>query len=368
MKKSVLFVSYSMGIGGVEKALLGTIDKFVKDGWEVHLALIKTKGEFLNYLPKNVEVTEIQDFKAVKSLIHTPMRLTCIQLLKAGCPLLAARMAYYLLRYKIEKGAAALYQYAFSKIPPFSERIFDLAVAYAGPDAFIDSYVAHKVRAHEKWGWIHFDISQFGIDRSIIKKSYRQFSRINIVSREGKEKFDGAFPQFASKTVHTPNIIDRDLILQMAEEPVCLPHTAGKKIILTVGRISAEKGQYDAILAFESLIKKGIDNLEWWFVGNGSDYERCKQYVIDHDLSRYIRFLGATPNPYPYMRACNLYVQPSHHEGFCITLAEAKLFGMSIIATDFTGAREQLANYSSPSLIVHHDPSAIADAIAALSK
>ena len=368
MKKSVLFVSYSMGIGGVEKALLGTIDKFVKDGWEVHLALIKAKGEFLDYLPKNVAVTEIQGFKAVKPLIHTPMRSTCVQSLKAGCPLLAARMAYYLIRYKIDKGAAALYQYAFSKIPPFSERIFDLAVAYAGPDAFIDSYVAHKVRAHEKWGWIHFDISQFGIDRSITKSCYRHFSRINIVSSQGKEIFDREFPQFSSKTVHTPNIIDHELILRMAEKPADLPDTVGKKIILTVGRISAEKGQYDAILAFESLIKKGIDNLEWWFVGNGSDYERCRQYVIDHDLSRYIRFLGATPNPYPYLRACDLYVQPSHHEGFCITLAEAKLFGMPIIATDFTGAREQLADYSSPSLIVNHDPSAIAHAIAVLSK
>ena len=38
-------------------------------------------------------------------------------------------------------------------------------------------------------------------------------------------------------------------------------------------------------------------------------------------------------------------VQPSLHEGFCITLAEAKLFKMPIITTDFTGAKEQLTDY-----------------------
>ena len=44
------------------------------------------------------------------------------------------------------------------------------------------------------------------------------------------------------------------------------------------------------------------------------------------------------------MAQCDIYLQPSIHEGFCITLAEAKLFGMPILATDFTGAREQLTN------------------------
>jgi glycosyltransferase involved in cell wall biosynthesis len=42
------------------------------------------------------------------------------------------------------------------------------------------------------------------------------------------------------------------------------------------------------------------------------------------------------------MKDCDIYVQPSLHEGYCITLAEAKCFDNPIIATNFTGAREQL--------------------------
>ena len=43
------------------------------------------------------------------------------------------------------------------------------------------------------------------------------------------------------------------------------------------------------------------------------------------------------------MKDCDIYVQPSRHEGYCITLAEARVFGNPIVATDFVGAKEQLA-------------------------
>ena len=42
------------------------------------------------------------------------------------------------------------------------------------------------------------------------------------------------------------------------------------------------------------------------------------------------------------MKDCDLYVQPSRHEGFCISLAEALCFDVPIVATPFTGAKEQL--------------------------
>lgn len=45
------------------------------------------------------------------------------------------------------------------------------------------------------------------------------------------------------------------------------------------------------------------------------------------------------------MAECDLYVQSSRHEGFCITLGEAKIFDKPIISTNFTGATEQLFNY-----------------------
>ena len=361
--KTVLFVSYSMGIGGVEKALLGVAGKFVQDGWTVHIALIKPEGEFLAYLPNNVTVHKIDTFEKIRPLIHTPMKQTVVKSLKNLDIRRAVQVGVCLLDSKINGGARKLYDYAFKNLPLFSTQTYDLAVAFAGPDAFIDSYTNKCIKAREKWGWIHFDITKFGIDRSIIADVYQEYTRINIVSEQAKEIFDTTFPQFAHKTYVTPNIIDESLIKRMAEEEIQFPQADNKHVILTVGRISKEKGQFKAIQALEILVKQGFRDLQWWFVGAGTDMERCKAYVHNAGLDDYVIFVGPQVNPYPYMKHCDLYVQPSEHEGFCITLAEAKLFGMPIVATNFTGAKEQLESYSHPNMIIELSAANLAEAI-----
>lgn len=43
--------------------------------------------------------------------------------------------------------------------------------------------------------------------------------------------------------------------------------------------------------------------------------------------------LGKKDNPYPYMRACDLYVQPSRYEGKAVTVREAQLLGKPVVIT-----------------------------------
>lgn len=358
--KSVLFVSYSMGIGGVEKALLGVCNKFTKEGWDVHLALMRPEGEFLKYLPEGVSVRKVIGFEQIQPLIHTPMKETVLNDIRRRSIIRAFIIGVCLLCSKVHHGAKRLYDYAFKKVPAFSDEVFDLAVAFAGPDAFIDTYVDKRINAKEKWGWIHFDISKFGYDHSIIAKVYKKYSVINIVSEQAKSIFDRAFPQFIDKTHITPNIIDKELTIRLSYEKVEIPDSRNRIVILTVGRISSEKGQYKALQALKSIVDSGEKNIEWWFVGDGSDRLRCEEYVLNEGLSDFVWFAGAKANPYPYMKKCDIYVQPSEHEGFCITLAEAKLFGMPIIATDFTGAGEQLMSYPYMNAIVNNNSESIA--------
>lgn len=353
-----------MGIGGVEKALLGVVNKFVKEGWNVEVALVKKRGEFLNYLPQSVKVTEIAGFNEIKSIIHIPIRINLVKELKKINLAKAFKYSVCLIHSKLSGGSKLLYDNAFKQVPMLNNKTYDLAISFAGPDSFIDTYTDKRIRALEKWGWIHFDVTEFGNDSSIIRNVYQRFSIINIVSEDGKNKFDGKFPQFAHKTCITPNIIDKSSIIRMADENIDLPYERNNiNVILTVGRISREKGQYKALQALKILIDHGVSNICWWFVGTGNDLQRCQSYVIENDLTSYVRFLGATVNPYPYFQRAKIYVQPSEHEGFCITLAEAKLFEMPIIATNFTGAREQLKDYSPLHRVTEHSPSNIAIAI-----
>ena len=59
---------------------------------------------------------------------------------------------------------------------------------------------------------------------------------------------------------------------------------------------------------------------------------------------RIMWFLKALDRGDAGARAFDIYVQPSRTEGYCISLAEARMFYKPVVVTDFSGAREQLAD------------------------
>ena len=344
--KRIFFLLYSMGVGGVEKALLGLLSIIPLDKYEVHVGLINKEGGFLNLLPKEVKIHEINCYKKYWQLLNgTPLR-AIRELLKKRLFKDALEFPFlYLWLYILHKNAFnqyGLYKFLLKNEPTFP-CLFDLAVSFAGPSRMIDYYICEKVKATRKCSWIHFDVSKINIDKEMIIQLYKQFDRIFIVSETGKEIFDKAFPQFTDKTMLFHNVVLQEQILGMADNaPTFTDYFDGQRI-LTVGRLSEEKGQRVAIDALNILLNKG-HKVKWYFVGDGDDRDCCEQLAAEYGISDKVEFLGLQTNPYGYMRDCDVYVQPSRHEGFCITLAEALCFGNPIVATNFTGAPEQLRN------------------------
>ena len=70
-------------------------------------------------------------------------------------------------------------------------------------------------------------------------------------------------------------------------------------------------------------------------------------------------------NPYPYMRACDLFVQASRYEGKAVTVREAQMLAKPVLITDFPTARSQVRD-GLDAVIVPQDEQAIADAIESL--
>ena len=191
---------------------------------------------------------------------------------------------------------------------------------------------------------------------------YPFFDRVFIVSDKAKEVFDRRFPEFADKNEVLLNIIDRDENLRLAEEPSVFQPQAGALNIVTVGRICNQKAQDKAIAAAAILKEKGI-RFKWYFIGGGPEMDEFVKLAAQNGIAEDIVFAGALSNPYPYMKGCDVYVQPSRYEGFCIAIGEAKLFGVPIVATDFVGAHEQLDGVPNAQIIAEPDPKLIADAI-----
>lgn len=362
MKKKVLIYALKMTVGGVEKALLGQLTQFPSEEYDVTILLQHRVGGYLDFLPKNVTVVEHEEWRDVCNLIQRPLLVNVIENLKHVKVSLATRLLWLFLMTKIQKSYKPLHDYVQKQLSDYPGE-YDLAIDYAGPTSFTANFVAKHVKAKEKWTWIHFDIDRFVIDKRVMESVYSTYDKINIVSVEGKKHFDRQFPQFSPRTHVFYNIVDVASILAQADSlPNPYENINARTIICTVGRIAKEKGQLMTITTLKILIDSGYD-IHWCYIGDGADLKKCEDLVKEYDILDHVTFIGLQTNPYPWMKHCNIYVQPSVHEGFCITLAEAKLFKRPIVTTDFTGAVEQLANYAPKHKIVSYSAEAIAEAI-----
>lgn len=344
MKQSILFVAHTMNIGGVEKALLAELASYSPKEYDIHIALLEKKGDLLSKLPPHITLHEISFYKENKHIFNNPPLSNIKSYLQQKQILFALKLLYAYICYKLTRTQKVLFNLMFSNVEEFPIE-FDKVLAYAGPFPFIDYFVTKKVKAKEKQVWIHYDISKINPDNGIINKLYLYYDKINIVSNLGKEIFDKTFPQYTAKSRFYPNKINKKEILELADE-LENPFANYNGInIVTVGRVSKEKGQSMTLEVLKSLLESKY-NVFWHYIGDGNDLENCKKKSQELGVNNKTFFYGAIANPYPYMKHCDIYVQPSKHEGFCITLSEAKLFDIPIITTDFTGAKEQLGNYN----------------------
>lgn len=135
-------------------------------------------------------------------------------------------------------------------------------------------------------------------------------------------------------------IKDIEEIKRKSEQDEVIPFKDSFNIV-TVGRLTEQKG-YDIAIKAASILKKRKINFVWYAIGGGRDEEKLKKLVEKCCLENQFVFLGRKRNPYPYMKHCDLYVQPSRHEGYVITLVEARALCLPILSSDIPSAREQI--------------------------
>ena len=73
--------------------------------------------------------------------------------------------------------------------------------------------------------------------------------------------------------------------------------------------------------------------------------------------------LGAKSNPYPYIKNCDVYVQTSFSEAYCLTVAEARILCKPIITTDAPGLRDQIISGENGLIVDAMTPEALFDGI-----
>ena len=104
---------------------------------------------------------------------------------------------------------------------------------------------------------------------------------------------------------------------------------------------------------------------QWFIIGTGELREMLERQIAGAGVQEQVILLGARENPYPYIRGCDLLVQPSRYEGKSVVLDEAKILGKPVLAANYSTVRDQIQD-GREGLIVEMNPIAIADGIVQL--
>ena len=342
MKKTILFMVINMNVGGTEKALLNMLEQMSTDEYDITILMLEEYGGFLNQVPSNVKIQYVEQYKHLSNKLNLPPKNVARKMIREGDILKGISLLSVYLFSKLTSNKNYYFHYVTKTVSKIKNE-YDIAVAYAGPMDFISFFVVQKINAKRKIQWIHFDVEKFGIDKVFAKKIYKNFDKIHVVSEEAKRKLIHVVPSIINKTSVYLNVISPEQILKQSINGIGFNDNFTGIRILTVGRLSIEKGQDMAIKVLARLVKEG-HNVRWYCVGDGSARNEYERIIAENNLENHFFLLGSDSNPYPYMEQCDLYVQPSRYEGYCLTILEAKILNKVIVATNFNGINEQLKN------------------------
>ncbi len=357
MKKIAFFVQWML-CGGVENALIALANELINAGNDVTIYVIREKGTFLKKIPNSVHLKAIpMDTNLRKSIPVGGTKVTVRECLEEHKYLNAFR---FVVKHKLNKNEFAELNINLNKIPKLKEQ-YDIAINFHIHSPFLVWYVSEKVTAEKKYAWIHNDFETTQYDIKALKKYLLCIDHFFAVSDQVKEEFSKLLLEFSDKTSTALNIIPREELIKKAEEYWPKEYATNKLKLLTVGRLEEQKGYNIAIDVCKKMKDQGME-FDWFILGDGTQREILQNEIKRKELRDQIHLLGAQMNPYPYFKNCDIYVQTSIHEGYGIALAEARLFNKPIVTTDFAGAREQIVDKKTGS-IVNADPQSVCEAL-----
>ena len=364
MNPSILIFSQAMELGGVERSLLGLLDAIDYDRYDVDLFLMRHSGELMPYLnPKANLLPEIPQYAS----LAVPMA----SLVKSG----QLGVLHWRLRGKLaarrfdrkdpsdKPSVTALtysHKYTLPVMPQISGKTYDLAISFLTPHYF----ALQRVKAEKYAAWIHTDYTALTFDRAAELAMWERYDAICGVSEQASRGFQAVFPELAGRVQTIENTLPKELICKQAVVPQTDLPSGGAKTLLSVGRFCEAKNFDNVPDICRRLVADGLD-VKWYLIGYGGNEPLIRQKIHDAGMQDRVIILGKKDNPYPYMRACDLYVQPSRYEGKAVTVREAQLLGKPVVITDYATSGSQLAD-GVDGVIVPMDNADCAAGIAAL--
>lgn len=374
MKKKILFVINTMGRAGAEKCLLSMLKYMDTKKYDISLFSVINRGEMFQYVPKGIRLLNenpcsesVLDKKAKKELAKTILKNG----FRRGYFFKEAGYLWNMAAYQRKHGGLdfkKLFWKLLSDHGPKREETYDLAVAYIQGAATY--YVMDHVKAKKKIVFLHNEFIDSGYCPKLEEAYYEKADAIYCVSKSICTHFAEVYPKLSGKMDVFYNLLDIEEIQEKALKTESLSplfieameeRKKGQLLLLTAARIAPVKAYDLAVLALSIVRKQGYD-VVWYVLGEGPERENVERLIREKGLEDSFILLGATDNPYPYMKACDVYVQATRYEGCCTSISEAVILKKPVIASDCDGNKEQLNRYET-GILVKLTPEGIAEGI-----
>ena len=361
MKRIFIAIHY-LEIGGAERSLIGLLNALDYTKYDVDLFVYEHRGEFMKLIPKEVHLLpEIKSYAAIEK----PM----VQALKEGqIGLVAGRLwarwkSKQFAKKCSNKNNIAAFQYIASGVSPFLPSLYeygeyDLAISFLIPH----NIVRDKVKARRKWAWVHTDYSFLEVDKNAEYPVWSSFDKIVCVSDEVAKGFLTIFSTLKDRILVMENILSPKFIREQAELGLehigielsvkslvsqGLSQSLNPKLstlnFLSVGRYTSAKNFDNVPFICKLLVEKGM-KFKWYIIGFGGDEALIRSNIEKAGMQEVCILLGKKENPYPYMRVCDFYIQPSRYEGKAVTVREAQILCKPVIITNYATSASQVKN------------------------
>lgn len=341
MKKRILIVSHNMELGGIEKSLLGLLQSFDYDKYDVDLFLFSHSGELMKFIPKRVNLlSEIKYYSFINKEL-----LDCLKNFQFGIVIskLLAHIKYkvFFSKTKFDINDALLnylYYYSNKFAPTISNKEYELAISFSD----VHYTTIDKVKAKKKICWIHTDYSVTHQDQKLCLNMWDNFDYISAVSVDCKKTFEQLYPSLKKKVIVIENILSTEYIEN--ESNKFKPEFDNNYInFLSIGRFSIPKNFKNVPILLKKIRKLGI-NARWYLIGFGEQENNIHEEILKNGMEDYVIIIGKQDNPYPFIQACDVYIQPSIYEGKSVAVREAQMLGKPVIITNYPTAQSQLTD------------------------
>ena len=329
MKKQILVIfTGAMELGGIERSLLGLLDAFDYNKYNVDLFLYGHHGPLMSLINENVNILpEVKELAYLRESFKVKLKNKCFY-----SAVLRLKDKFHMVNND------TTWAKVMRRCAPKLQKHYDIALSFFRPFDFI----VEKVDADIKVGWIHTDYTNAGEILEVLEKDYARMDYIAAVSDQCAETFNSIFPNLKNRVITIENV-SRDYINKEANRYDVSDEMLldGSIKLLTVGRFSYPKKMEEIPEICRRIRESGL-NVKWYLIGFGKEEQLIRQKIREENMEKYVVILGKKENPYPYIKACDIYLQPSRYEGKAVTVREAQILNKPVIITNYATSNSQL--------------------------